>query len=117
MSNSSGSTRNLPLTGSPGCGETTVLERVVERLEGLLAGFLTIELREHGQRVGEARDAALTSIEIMLDEEDYDGDDHRDEPESMLSLLEAARSFEDLEGQSDYHRLLERLVSAVPAPA
>jgi len=44
---------NLLLTGSPGCGKTTVLERVVEHCGDLrLAGFLTLELREHGQRVG-----------------------------------------------------------------
>ena len=43
----------LLLTGSPGCGKTTVLERVAEHLGDLrLAGFLTLELREHGQRVG-----------------------------------------------------------------
>jgi nucleoside-triphosphatase len=45
--------RNLLLTGAPGCGKTTVLERVAEQLGDLrLAGFLTLELREHGQRVG-----------------------------------------------------------------
>src|SRR6516162_11917397 len=45
--------KNLILTGSPGCGKTTVLERVAEHLGDLrLAGFLTLELREHGQRVG-----------------------------------------------------------------
>jgi nucleoside-triphosphatase len=45
--------KKLLLTGSPGCGKTTALERVVERLGSLrLAGFLTVELREHGQRVG-----------------------------------------------------------------
>ncbi len=45
--------KNLLLTGSLGCGKTTVLERVVEHLGDLrLAGFLTLELREHGQRVG-----------------------------------------------------------------
>jgi nucleoside-triphosphatase len=44
---------NLLLTGAPGCGKTTVLERVVKHLADLrLAGFLTLELREHGQRVG-----------------------------------------------------------------
>ena len=30
-----------------------------------------------------ARDAALTSIEVMLDEADYDGEDHREELEQM----------------------------------
>src|SRR5271157_86111 len=45
--------KNLLLTGPPGCGKTTVLERVVEHFGDLrLAGFLTLELREHGQRVG-----------------------------------------------------------------
>src|SRR5271167_3350263 len=45
--------KNLLLTGSPGCGKTTVLKRVAEHLGDLrLAGFLTRELREHGQRVG-----------------------------------------------------------------
>ncbi len=45
--------KNLLLTGPPGCGRTTVLERVVEHLGDLrLAGFLTLALREHGQRVG-----------------------------------------------------------------
>ena len=45
--------KNLLLTGLPGCGKTTVLERVAEHLGDLrLAGILTLELREHGQRVG-----------------------------------------------------------------
>ena len=45
--------KNLLLTGPPGCGKTTILERVVEHLgDYRLAGFLTLELREHGQRVG-----------------------------------------------------------------
>jgi nucleoside-triphosphatase len=45
--------KNLLLTGSPGCGKSTVLERVVEHLgDYRLAGFLTQELREHGQRFG-----------------------------------------------------------------
>jgi nucleoside-triphosphatase len=45
--------KNLLLTGPPGCGKTTVLKRVLEHLGDLrLAGFLTLELREHGERVG-----------------------------------------------------------------
>lgn len=44
---------NVLLTGSPGCGKTTVVRRVAERLEHLrLAGFYTQELREGGRRVG-----------------------------------------------------------------
>jgi nucleoside-triphosphatase len=45
--------KNLLLTGSPGCGKTTVLKHAAERLGDLrLAGFLTLEIREHGPRVG-----------------------------------------------------------------
>ncbi len=63
----------------------------------------------------QARDAALSSIELMLDEGDYDGEDHKEELEQMLRLLESVASFANLEGQSEYRCLLERLWSAVPA--
>jgi hypothetical protein len=65
----------------------------------------------------EARDAALSSIEIMLDEEDYDGDDHRQELEQMLGCLECAATFDDLEHQASYRRLLDRLAPARTAAA
>jgi nucleoside-triphosphatase len=46
--------RIILLTGLPGCGKTTLVKRIVERLDGLcLAGFYTQELRGHdGRRVG-----------------------------------------------------------------
>jgi nucleoside-triphosphatase len=45
--------KNLLLTGSPGAGKTTVLKNTLEHLRDLrLAGFLTLELREQGHRVG-----------------------------------------------------------------
>jgi nucleoside-triphosphatase len=41
------------LTGPPGCGKTTVIRHLAERLRDLrLAGFCTQEIRERGQRVG-----------------------------------------------------------------
>ncbi len=65
----------------------------------------------------QARDAAQSSIELMLDERDFDGDDHKAELESMLRLLESADSFDGLAGRSEYRSLLERLASAQPAAA
>jgi hypothetical protein len=59
-----------------------------------------------------ARDAALTSIEVMLDEADYDGDDHREELELMHRLLEQAEGLADLEARADYLAFLERLLPA-----
>jgi nucleoside-triphosphatase len=47
------SCKNYLLTGRPGCGKTTVIRRLAERLGDLrLAGFYTQEMSEKGQRVG-----------------------------------------------------------------
>jgi hypothetical protein len=56
----------------------------------------------------EARDAAQSSIEIMLDEADYDGEDHREELERMLGLLDSSSSYEELERHPEYQRIVER---------
>jgi len=60
----------------------------------------------------EARDAALSSIEIMLDEEDYDGEDHREELERMLGVLESSSTYEEMERHPDYRLVLKRLAPA-----
>jgi len=65
----------------------------------------------------EARDAALSSIEIMLDEEDYDGEDHREELEQMLGSLESSSTFEELMSHAAYRRLVDRLDPARSAAA
>jgi hypothetical protein len=58
--------KNLLLTGAPDCDKTTVLKRVAEHLADLrLAGFLTVEVREHGQRVCANHQEA--SIEHLVD--------------------------------------------------
>jgi nucleoside-triphosphatase THEP1 len=47
------SLKNVLLTGPPGCGKTTVVCRLIERLGDLCrAGFYTQEIREQGQQVG-----------------------------------------------------------------
>jgi hypothetical protein len=65
----------------------------------------------------EARDAALSSIEIMLDEEDYDGEDHREELEQMLGALEASETFEELVTHAAHRRLVARLDPALSVAA
>ena len=72
-------------------------------------GHFDAESYDRYATFAEARDAALSSIEIMLDEEDYDGDDHRQELEQMLGHLESASSFDELEANAPYRRLLKRL--------
>jgi hypothetical protein len=67
---------------------------------------------DHYKTYESARDAALSSIEVMLDEEDYDGDDHREELERMHELLEASVTFEELEQQPLHRWICQRLDSA-----
>ncbi|MCD6290367.1 MAG: NTPase [Anaerolineae bacterium] len=62
---------NLLLTGLPGCGKTTVVEKVVAALPSDTAGgFVTHELREGGRRVGfevhtlDGRHATLAHVSI-----------------------------------------------------
>jgi len=44
--------KNILITGSPGCGKTTLIEKAVARIKAPVAGFLTREIREKGSRVG-----------------------------------------------------------------
>ncbi len=64
----------LFLTGDPGCGKTTVLRRVVERLSGTvpMKGFLTEDLREGGRRVG-FQGLTLDGATFVLAHVDEDG--------------------------------------------
>jgi len=43
---------NVLLTAPPRSGKSTLIERIVARLDRPLAGFLTREIRERGRRVG-----------------------------------------------------------------
>jgi hypothetical protein len=80
-------------------------------------GRFDAERYDHYDSFTAARDAALSSIEVMLDEADYDGEDHREELERMLGLLEASSTYEDLEHHA-YHRwLIGRLDPVQPVAA
>jgi len=55
------------LTGNPGAGKTTTVNRVIERLRGTIdmTGFVSDELREGGRRVG-FRGRTLDGREFLL---------------------------------------------------
>jgi len=44
--------RNILVTGPPGCGKSTLIERVMGRIKKPRTGFFTREMREGGKRVG-----------------------------------------------------------------
>lgn len=44
--------KNILITGPPGSGKTTLIERIVSRTGLPVTGFLTREIRERGVRVG-----------------------------------------------------------------
>lgn len=44
--------RNILLTGDPGVGKTTLIQKVVQDLSGNAGGFYTKEIRENSRRIG-----------------------------------------------------------------
>lgn len=44
--------KNILVTGSPGCGKTTLIKRVVTQVRSPVGGFYTEEIREEGSRRG-----------------------------------------------------------------
>jgi len=44
--------RNILVTGPPRCGKSTLIERVVGRIQKPMTGFFTREMRQGGTRVG-----------------------------------------------------------------
>ena len=44
--------RNILFTGLPGCGKSTIIEKIVQRINRPSPGFFTREIRDRGRRVG-----------------------------------------------------------------
>ena len=44
--------KNILFTGFPGCGKSTIIERIVRRMDRPACGFYTREIRRRGRRVG-----------------------------------------------------------------
>jgi nucleoside-triphosphatase len=43
---------NILVTGPPGCGKSTLIEKVINRMEEPVGGFFTKEIKDKGRRVG-----------------------------------------------------------------
>ena len=62
------------LTGRPGCGKTTLIKRVVNKLARPAGGFYTEEIRERGARVGfkivtlDGKEALLAHVDLKTTE-------------------------------------------------
>jgi len=62
--------KNILLTGPPRCGKSTLIEKLVERIDFPVTGFFTREIREKGRRVGfcintlDGREAILAHQDI-----------------------------------------------------
>jgi len=67
-------TKRILLTGRPGCGKTTLIQRVVKNLALPAGGFYTKEIRERGMRVGfklitlEAKEAVFADVNFKTSE-------------------------------------------------
>ena len=44
--------KNILFTGPPGCGKSTLIEKIIQKIKTPATGFFTREIREKGQRVG-----------------------------------------------------------------
>jgi len=64
---------NVLITGRPGVGKTTVIRRVLEKLNGRPGGFTTQEIRRGGRRVGFSIRAVDTGQEGILAHIDLSG--------------------------------------------
>lgn len=63
--------RNILLTGRPGCGKSTVVRRAVDRLETVAGGFWTEEIRQGRRRVGFRVEGIYTGREAVLAHVDF----------------------------------------------
>ena len=57
--------RNILITGLPGCGKTTLVEKIVAQLNVPVRGFITRESRERGNRVGFSIDTFDGQKEVL----------------------------------------------------
>jgi nucleoside-triphosphatase len=62
--------KNILFTGVPGCGKSTIIEKIVQRIDRPSTGFFTREIRSSGRRAGfsittlDGRRGVLAHIDI-----------------------------------------------------
>lgn len=62
--------KNILFTGSPGCGKSTLIAKIVEKIRVPSTGFFTSEIREKGMRVGfsietlDGKEGVLAHVDI-----------------------------------------------------
>ncbi len=44
--------KNILLTGPPRCGKSTLIEKIIQKIDRPMTGFFTREIKERGKRVG-----------------------------------------------------------------
>jgi nucleoside-triphosphatase len=93
-------TKRILLTGRPGCGKTTLIQRVVKNLALPAGGFYTEEIRERGQRVGfklvtlDGKEAVFADVNFKTSERvgKYGLDLAKLEPVGVAAIREAMRT-------------------------
>lgn len=57
--------QKILFTGPPGCGKSTLIERIIQRIETPATGFFTWEIREKGQNTDKDILTARTLYKIL----------------------------------------------------
>ena len=80
-------TKKVLLTGRPGCGKTTLIKQVVNKLPRGAGGFYTEEIRDGGSRAG-FKIVTLDGEEVVFAHVDFKTPDHVGKYGLDLSALE-----------------------------
>jgi nucleoside-triphosphatase len=80
-------TKKILLTGRPGCGKTTLIKQVVNKLPRGAGGFYTEEIRDGGSRTG-FKIVTLDGDEVVFAHVDFKTSEHLGKYGLDLSALE-----------------------------
>ena len=95
---------NILLTGKPGVGKTTLIQKLVKALKRPARGFFTVEMREGGRRVG-FKLVTLDGREGVLAHENIKG------PNQATRILEGG--YVDMVGMTRAHMADPHLIAKI----